>query len=41
MGFKKSKIYTVDDFNMAKNVIDKLPNDYVVLIENDLPENFK
>lgn len=41
VGFRKSKIYAVDDFATAKKVIDKLPNDYVVLIENDLPENFK
>lgn len=41
IGFKKSKIYTVDDFASAKNAIEKLPSDYVVLIENDLPDNYK
>lgn len=39
-GFKKSKIYVVDNFSSAKKVIEKLPSDYVVLIENDLPDNY-
>ncbi len=39
-GFKKSKIYVVDDFSSAKQVIEKLPSDYVVLIENDLPDKY-
>lgn len=39
--FNKSKIYVVDDFESAKRVLQRLTKDYVVLIENDLPENYK
>ena len=41
IGFNKSKIYLVDDFDGVKNVLEKVTKDYVVLIENDLPENYK
>lgn len=39
-GFDKTKIYFADKFGDVKSVINALGEDYVVLIENDLPDNF-
>ncbi len=39
-GFDAKKIYFVGKFSQIKNVINNLSQDYVVLIENDLPDNF-
>ena len=41
IGFNKSKIYLVEDFDGVKKVLENVTKDYVVLIENDLPENYK
>lgn len=39
-GFDKSKIYFANKFDEVKSVLNRLGNDYVVLIENDLPDGF-
>lgn len=39
--FDINKVYIVDDFSKAKNFIEKSDDNYVILIENDLPENYK
>lgn len=39
--FDINKVYIVDDFSKAKNFIEKSDENYVILIENDLPENYK
>lgn len=39
-GFDSSKIYFASNFNECKRVLDKLGRDYIVLIENDLPDNY-
>ena len=39
--FNINKVYIVDDFSKAKNFIEKSDENYVILIENDLPENYK
>lgn len=39
-GFDKSKIYFASKFDEVKSVLNRLGEDYVVLIENDLPDGF-
>lgn len=41
VSFDMSKVQFVDDFNSARQLFDGMNSDYVVLIENDLPDNFK
>lgn len=38
--FPAKNIHVVDSFEFAKDVLNKSTNDYVFLIENDLPDNF-
>lgn len=39
-GFDKTKVYFASKFDEVKGVINRLGSDYVVLIENDLPDGF-
>lgn len=39
-GFDAKKIYFAGKFSQVKNVLNNLSDEYVVLIENDLPESF-
>lgn len=39
-GFDAKKIYFAGKFSQVKNVLNNLSDEYVVLIENDLPDNF-
>lgn len=39
-GFDSSKIYFASSFNECKTVLNRLGRDYIVLIENDLPDNY-
>ena len=38
--FPAKNIHVVDSFEFVKEVLNKSTNDYVFLIENDLPDNF-
>ncbi len=39
--FASQKIHTVDSFESVREVLNKSTKDYVFLIENDLPDNFR
>ncbi len=39
--FPSQRIHTVDSFESVKEVLSKSTKDYVFLIENDLPDNFR
>lgn len=39
-GFDAKKIYFAGEFSQVKNAINNLSEDYIVLIENDLPDNY-
>ncbi len=39
-GFNMKKVYFVENFENVKKVLESLTDDYVALIENDLPDNF-
>lgn len=41
VGFDIQKIHIVDSFDSVREVLNKVTKDYVVLIENDLPDNYK
>lgn len=40
-GFDEKKIHIVDSFAEVRGVLEKATEDYVILIENDLPDNYK
>lgn len=40
-GFDEKKIHIVDSFTEVRGVLEKATEDYVILIENDLPDNYK
>ena len=39
--FKSSNIHTVSNFDSAMRLFKNAGKDYVILIENDLPDNFR
>ena len=38
---RKIKIHVVDNFEEVKPILNDATSDYVFLIENDLPDNYK
>lgn len=40
-GFDEKKIHAVDGFAEVRGVLENATDDYVILIENDLPDNYK
>ena len=39
--FAKNKIHVLDNFEEVKPILNDATSDYVFLIENDLPDNYK
>lgn len=40
-GFNMKKVYAIDEFSQVYSILDNATDDYVFLIENDLPDNYK